>query len=680
MGKWQGKVTIGDVVGLREILNSLTTRQGVPGLDGEDGSESFPIPGPAGLSVPSSYLTQTFVSQTTVTVNHNFGSYPVVQIIDNTGEVLVPKTITNTSLLSLTITFDVAKSGTVILTIGKASTQSTAILMLGQDGEDGQDGFSIPCPGGSGTVDLSAHQVETSYRHPYLSNALSTGLLTGGELSINAIDDTQVDIAAGVGIIIDNTTDPINPVRKIVTWPAQTITDPYIATSIESGISIQKTTAGDGVGSVLFQDSSEYTSEQHRDLIILGWNSHVAGDVIETAYTEPYFIPDTSAQLADFLESFGSFNIVGNIYSANALLTIQKSEGQVFDNGTNYLSSKKSPNILTLIPETPILELYYYYRDVAGAWVNDTAATANIDPNNYDKGTGFGLTAVPTDKFTIQTIFFYAPTVVTEIQYGQVVYDTMAAAQSAIQEIIEVNPWLDFDIFRSWLIVKQGTTDLTNALKAKFIMAGKLGLLTGGSGGVVPDITGFARSDQIGAFNSLDTYDGEEQILVPGLQGLKGNPGISGQTIILEPELPEDSIIPGQIGKDGKQGIPGPIIYIEPDQPDDPIVIPGPPGIQGPPGGGGGGLSYTKFTQDLGVARRDGTFDITGLAGLTIDKVVNLTQTADQISSKGNARDEAEMDQIQLTGYVLNATTIRTYWQAPSVVVGIYAFAYAVSG
>lgn len=96
-----------------------------------------------------------------------------------------------------------------------------------------------------------------------------------------------------------------------------------------------------------------------------------------------------------------------------------------------------------------------------------------------------------------------------------------------------------------------------------------------------------------------------------------------------------------------------------------------------PPGGAGG--SYTDFTKDLGAARRSGSFDITGLSGLTADKVVSVVQTAAQIASKGNARDEAEFDQINLTGYVVDANTIRAYWQAPGVVVGTYAFAYQVS-
>jgi len=121
---------------------------------------------------------------------------------------------------------------------------------------------------------------------------------------------------------------------------------------------------------------------------------------------------------------------------------------------------------------------------------------------------------------------------------------------------------------------------------------------------------------------------------------------------------------------------------IDAEEPNEPYMIPGPIGPQGPAGGGGGGLTLTAFTQDLGAADRSGTFDITGLSGLTVDKPVLVVQTKAVISSKGNARDEPEMDTIVATGYVLSTTSIRVSWfsAAGSVVVGIYAFAYAVSG
>lgn len=98
------------------------------------------------------------------------------------------------------------------------------------------------------------------------------------------------------------------------------------------------------------------------------------------------------------------------------------------------------------------------------------------------------------------------------------------------------------------------------------------------------------------------------------------------------------------------------------------------------PSGGGGSATLTDFTANLGVARRSGTFDIMGLSGLTADKNVLVMQSAQPIASKGNARDESEMDHIRVTGYVLNTTTVRCYWDAPSVVVGSYNFAFLVGG
>lgn len=150
-----------------------------------------------------------------------------------------------------------------------------------------------------------------------------------------------------------------------------------------------------------------------------------------------------------------------------------------------------------------------------------------------------------------------------------------------------------------------------------------------------------------------------------GIDGEPGPPGAQGPT--------------GQTGGIGPQGLSGPP-GMEAEPPDDPLMIPGPQGPQGAPGGGGGGGAYTDFSKDLGVSKRSGTFDITGLSGLTPNKVVSIVQTAAQIASKGNARDEPEMDLIQLTGYVVDASTIRAFWNAQGVVVGSYNFAYQVGG
>lgn len=74
--------------------------------------------------ITASYTSVSFSGQTSVNVVHNFGAYPAVQIIDNTGAVLIPLTIIHTSINDFTVTFQTATSGTIIATIGSPQRQS----------------------------------------------------------------------------------------------------------------------------------------------------------------------------------------------------------------------------------------------------------------------------------------------------------------------------------------------------------------------------------------------------------------------------------------------------------------------------------------------------------------------------------------------------------------------------
>lgn len=58
-----------------------------------------------------------FTSQTSVTVTHNLGKYPIVQVVDTLGAVLIPVDIvTNpTTKNSTVVTFDPASSGFIII-------------------------------------------------------------------------------------------------------------------------------------------------------------------------------------------------------------------------------------------------------------------------------------------------------------------------------------------------------------------------------------------------------------------------------------------------------------------------------------------------------------------------------------------------------------------------------------
>ena len=96
--------------------------------------------------------------------------------------------------------------------------------------------------------------------------------------------------------------------------------------------------------------------------------------------------------------------------------------------------------------------------------------------------------------------------------------------------------------------------------------------------------------------------------------------------------------------------------------------------------GGAGGFNMTEVEKNLGATpRRAGKFQITG-AGLTAGKPVLVQQAHGPYTGKGTRADEAEMDQVNATGKVLNGTTIDVYWNARTKVRGNMKFNYVVSG
>ena len=57
---------------------------------------------------------QSFTSQTSVEVTHSSGKYPLVQVIDNSGEVILPQSIIHSSVNVFTVTFSSSTTGNII--------------------------------------------------------------------------------------------------------------------------------------------------------------------------------------------------------------------------------------------------------------------------------------------------------------------------------------------------------------------------------------------------------------------------------------------------------------------------------------------------------------------------------------------------------------------------------------
>lgn len=72
----------------------------------------------AGSGVPPVWTTtrieQAFSSQVTVTVTHNFGMRPIVQVLDNTDCVMIPMQVFHGDVNTFIVSFSIPTSGTII--------------------------------------------------------------------------------------------------------------------------------------------------------------------------------------------------------------------------------------------------------------------------------------------------------------------------------------------------------------------------------------------------------------------------------------------------------------------------------------------------------------------------------------------------------------------------------------
>lgn len=303
-----------------------------------------------------------------------------------------------------------------------------------------------------------------------LYNELGNGIKSGGTLSINT-NNTKFNISATKGIIIDNT-NPVSPILTSINYAGQTgITVENLATANASYIAL------DSSGNII-QQTTEFTPIQRRSLLILGVVVHSNRTFVNAVNNLPDVALSPTSQLNDFFDSLKNFNISGNIISANgANLNINKSLGYIFKRGVNFNISNLNPHKIQLNASEAPNTIRYRLQDGT-----EYADTAVIDPNYYDLN---GVrTPVSPNKFTIQRIALF-PSNLIRIQYGQNLYNSKSDAIQAIstESFVEEDNIAENGLLRSLLVVKQGTTDLTNMTNAQFFEADKFGSTKFSAGG-----------------------------------------------------------------------------------------------------------------------------------------------------------------------------------------------------
>lgn len=315
-------------------------------------------------------------------------------------------------------------------------------------------------------------RIPNSQDFQLFGNQSSTGVIYFEGLSGNTNDNSKFDIGSVSGWIVDNNTDPFQPVVEYVNFSGTTGSNPngitldYLATNPVTYIGLSGSSISD-----IIQSTSPFTPTQLRDILELGVVVHSNNTSVNVVNNHPTTGIDSTLQLYDLINALGFFNIGdgSNIYSSNnSNLSIDKTDGFMFANGSNYINDSKNPHI-KYMPSGGSITFRYRLQDST-----EYSDTVNVDPDNYDNN-GI-LTPVPDTKYTIQRITLFTSNI-SRLQYGQNIYDSLDDAEAFLStEDFNVESNIEENgLLRGFLIIRKGVTTLDNIKLSKFIIASHLG-------------------------------------------------------------------------------------------------------------------------------------------------------------------------------------------------------------
>lgn len=347
--------------------------------------------------------------------------------------------------------------------------------------------------GPAGTISAQQERV--------LFDNASTGLLIGGVVSIN-VDPTKIDITAAKGQIVDNSTDPENPVIIDIEYAGVTglpIVD--IGTTIVTFLWINSS-------GTLLQLKTVPTPEDFRDKIFLGNAVHPDfTDVTSVSAGISHTVISPSLNVTDLFNAIGLINLSGNVYSPNgANLNLDRSAGTIYGLGINYKANKKDPSSVSL-SAAPALQFFSTWRDGAGGF-KTAGPQVSITPGRYDDGTGGASQpngTVSNNNFSISRLYVSVDGIAI-LQYGQAIYSSMSEALGALAvETFEENPLVGVTLFRAWVVVKGDASELNDPIDAQFVPADKFG--SGAAGGGTSAITTLQQAYDNGGEPEIVTND-----------------------------------------------------------------------------------------------------------------------------------------------------------------------------
>jgi len=263
---------------------------------------------------------------------------------------------------------------------------------------------------------------------------IPTGLVDGGELNIGP-GANDIEVIAGVGVVMDSYTDPDGPPQaKGVSWGQinQAITQVPAAGNLAYFTIIPVTPETDGpVAGTVLGELREYDTVppdqvQRRDEIPLGlvvFNGDVWGEI-----SSPTVINNAAHTLEDYLNSVAgpSFIIEGGEVTEAPAHAINQSSGTVWEQNRNWHVNKKDPHREAFLARTP-LQFRYTNRDFSDVGV----LGSTVDVTQWDDGGTVSPIGGGSQQATVQRVYI-DPRDNVWILWGQNVYPSYAEAVSKI--------------------------------------------------------------------------------------------------------------------------------------------------------------------------------------------------------------------------------------------------------
>jgi hypothetical protein len=317
---------------------------------------------------------------------------------------------------------------------------------------------------------LTGHYEDGTISIPQLREAFNqtTGWLFGGQVTVNGGDNTLIDVAAGTIRIVDYATDTTSriPVFTTISWTAQTALDPGTF-----GRSIWVGVEDDGGGGANFVFNIGLTPTILRDTGILCRLLSNTGDgqissVLD--FERPAWGLTNAVQ--DWSLQFGADTIEGNKFAPNdANLLLDRGKDTTNKTWRYHTSDTKGEENVHTESESVGITAYNYH--LQGEDV--TTLETDIDPDNYD--VSGSKTSVTSDYWTIQEIWYFPSSGTTHVVYGQEIYDSKVAALIGldVESKVRNTEILDGAIFRTYLILQEGMTNLDEAIIVQEPVIGK---------------------------------------------------------------------------------------------------------------------------------------------------------------------------------------------------------------